>query len=92
MKIVSEAWPKLFQPDYTEVITKILQAKPQAMYSCLWGGDLASFIDQASIYALFNDTQFFAVNMADYTTMKAVKNLPKGHSFRQSLSAQLSEK
>src|SRR3972149_3521053 len=34
-EIVGEAWPKLFQPDYTEVITKILQAKPQALYSCL---------------------------------------------------------
>ncbi len=78
VEIVSESWPKLFQPDYTEVITKILQAKPQAMYSCLWGGDLTSFIDQASIYALFNDTQLFAVNMADYTTLTAVKNLPKG--------------
>ena len=78
VKIVSEAWPKLFQPDYTEVITKILQAKPQAMYSCLWGGDLTSFIDQSTIYALFNQAQFFAVNMADYTTLTAVKNLPKG--------------
>ncbi len=78
VKIVSEAWPKLFQADYTEVITKILQAKPQAMYSCLWGGDLTSFIDQSTIYALFNQAQFFAVNMADYTTLTAVKNLPKG--------------
>src|SRR5256885_15255700 len=24
--IISESWPKLFQPDYTEVVTKILQA------------------------------------------------------------------
>ena len=40
VEIISDAWPKLFQPDYTEVVTKILQAKPQAMYSALWGGDL----------------------------------------------------
>ena len=53
VEVVSEAWPKLFQPDYTEVVTKILQAKPQALYSCLWGGDLTSFIDQGNIYALF---------------------------------------
>ncbi len=78
VEIVAEAWPKLFQADYTEVITKILQAKPQAMYSCLWGGDLTSFIDQSSIYALFSQMQFFAVNMADYTALTAVKNLPPG--------------
>ena len=78
IEVVSEAWPKIFQADYTESITKLLQAKPQALYSALWGGDLTSFIDQANIYALLNQMQFFAVNMADYTALTAVKNLPKG--------------
>ena len=78
VEIVAEAWPKVFQADYTEVITKILQAKPQAMYSCLGLGDLTSFIDQGSIYALFSQMQLFAVNMADHTTLTAVKNLPPG--------------
>ena len=32
-EVTTEAWPKLFQPDYTEVITKVLQTKPQALYS-----------------------------------------------------------
>jgi branched-chain amino acid transport system substrate-binding protein len=77
-EIISESWPKLFQPDYTEVVTKILQAKPQALYSCLWGGDLTSYIDQANIYALFTQMEVFAVNMADYTALTVVKNLPKG--------------
>lgn len=78
VEVVGEAWPKLFQPDYTEVITKILQTKPQALYSALWGGDLTSFIDQGNIYALFGQSEFFAVNMADYTALTVVKNLPKG--------------
>jgi branched-chain amino acid transport system substrate-binding protein len=78
VEIISDAWPKLFQPDYTEVVTKILQAKPQAMYSALWGGDLTSYIDQANIYALFSQMEVFAVNMADYTALTVVKNLPKG--------------
>jgi branched-chain amino acid transport system substrate-binding protein len=77
-EIVGEAWPKLFQPDYTEVATKIAQTKPQALYSTLWGGDLAAFIDQGNIYGLFAQMQFFAVNLADYTVLTAVKNLPKG--------------
>lgn len=78
IEIVGEAWPKLFQPDYTEVLTKILQTKPQALYSCLWGGDITAFIDQGNIYALFGQTETFAVNMADYTALTAVKNLPRG--------------
>lgn len=77
-EVVGEAWPKLFQADYTENITKILQAKPQALYSCLWAGDLVSFVDQAGIYNLFGQTNLFAINMADYTTLTAVKNLPAG--------------
>jgi branched-chain amino acid transport system substrate-binding protein len=77
-EIISEAWPKLFQPDYTEVITKVQQARPQALYSCLWGGDLTSFIDQANIYAMFTQMETFAVNLADYTALTKVKNLPKG--------------
>src|ERR1700676_1651529 len=78
VEIVSDSWPKLFQPDYTEVVTKILQAKPQALYTCLWGGDLTSYIDQANIYAMFSQMEVFAVNMADYTALTVVKNLPKG--------------
>ncbi len=78
VQIVGEAWPKLFQPDYTESLTKILQLKPQALYSALWAGDLVSFVDQASIYSLFTQTTLFTPNMADYTTMTAVKNLPAG--------------
>ena len=77
-EVVGDAWPKLFQPDYTEVVTRIAQTKPQALYSCLWGGDLTAFIDQGNIYGLFAQMQFFAVNMADYTTLTVVKNLPKG--------------
>jgi branched-chain amino acid transport system substrate-binding protein len=78
IQVVGEAWPKLFQADYTENITKILQARPQALYSALWAGDLVSFVDQASIYGLFAQTNLFAINMADYTTLTAVKNLPAG--------------
>lgn len=78
VELIGESWPKLFQPDYTEQLTKILQTKPQAIYTCLWGGDLVSFIDQSSIYNLFAQMQVFAINIADYSILTAVKNLPKG--------------
>lgn len=78
VEIVSESWPKLAQPDYTETLTKLLQANPQAIYSCIWGGDLTAFIDQGNLYAVFSKAPFFAVNMADYTVLTAVKNLPTG--------------
>lgn len=78
VEITGGVWPKLFQADYSEIITRLVQGRPQAVYTALWGGDLTSFIDQGSIYALFKDRQLFAVNMADYTVLTEVKNVPAG--------------
>lgn len=78
IEIVGEAWPKLFQPDYTENITRILQIKPHALYSCMGAGDLVSFLDQSAIYDLFPRISLFAFGLADYSTLSAVKNLPAG--------------
>lgn len=77
-EIVEQTWPKIFQPDYTENITALLNTQPDALYSCLWGGDLVAFLDQASLYGLFDQFEAFAVNMADYPILTAVKNLPTG--------------
>ncbi len=78
VEVINSVWPKLFQADYSEPITRLLQGRPDAIYSCLWGGDLTSFIDQAGIYGLMRDRQFFGVNMADYAVLTAVKAVPPG--------------
>ncbi|GAB5469584.1 MAG: ABC transporter substrate-binding protein [Rhodospirillales bacterium] len=77
-EVTTQTWPKLFQPDYTENITALLNAQPDALYSCLWGGDLVAFMDQASLYGLFDQFQAFAVNLSDYPVIQAIKNLPGG--------------
>ena len=76
--VIDEAWPKLFQPDYTEVVTKVLNAKADAMYSALWGGDLVSFIDQGNLYGLFDKLTSFMVNLGDYGVITEVKQFPGG--------------
>jgi branched-chain amino acid transport system substrate-binding protein len=78
IEVITQAWPKLGQPDFTEVITKLVQARPQAMYTALYGGDLTGFVNQGNIYALFGAMAAFSVNLADYTTLTAIKNLPPG--------------
>jgi branched-chain amino acid transport system substrate-binding protein len=78
IQVIGETWPRLFQPDYTENVTRLSQGRPQAIYSCLWAGDLVTFVEQASLYGLFNQSAFFAVNMADYTTLQQVRQLPRG--------------
>ena len=78
VETIAETWPKLFQPDYTENVTALLNSGPQAVYSCLWGGDLVAFFDQASLYGLFDQFQAVCVNLGDYPVIQAVKNLPAG--------------
>jgi branched-chain amino acid transport system substrate-binding protein len=78
IEVVSQGWPKLGAPDFTEVITKILQAKPQALYSALYAGDLSAFVNQGNVYALFSAMQVFVPAMGDLPVLTAVKNLPPG--------------
>jgi branched-chain amino acid transport system substrate-binding protein len=78
VEVISQSWPKLGQPDFTEVITKILQAKPQALYTTLYAGDLSAFINQGNVYALFGAMQVFCPAMGDLPVLTAVKNLPTG--------------
>ncbi|MEZ5660744.1 MAG: ABC transporter substrate-binding protein [Burkholderiaceae bacterium] len=78
IEVIAETWPKLFQPDYTENVTALLNARPQILYSCLWGGDLVAFFDQAGLYGLFDQFKAVAPNLGDYPVIQAVKNLPSG--------------
>ncbi|MEM4406279.1 MAG: ABC transporter substrate-binding protein [Candidatus Methanomethylicaceae archaeon] len=79
MEVVGQVWPKLFEPDYTAHITKILKDKPDAVYSALWAGDLASFLEQASLYGLFEKLKFFGINIADPLVITALKKgVPAG--------------
>ena len=78
IEVIDQAWPKLFQPDYTEVITKILQVQPQSMYSALWGGDLVTFIEQSNLYSLFSNIAFFSGGLGDPPVLTAIKSLPQG--------------
>ncbi len=50
---VSEAWPKLGTTDFTAHITKTLSAKPDLLFTSVWGGDYIAFYKQALGYGLF---------------------------------------
>ena len=77
VEVVAEGWPKLGQPDFTEVITKLIQAKPQALFTLLYAGDLSAFVNQGNIYALFSQMTVATPNV-DYPVLAAIKNLPAG--------------
>ena len=75
--LVKELWPRIGEPDYTPYIATILAAKPDLVYSILWGGDLASFLRQARPHNLFQKTQF--IGMFDYDLLKGLgSDMPPG--------------
>ena len=79
MEIVSELWPKLTEPDYTPFIQKIVEAKPDAVWSPLWGMDAVTFIKQALPLGIFDKIKFaFPDGAALETLIPLGKDMPNG--------------
>ncbi|MBI5905835.1 MAG: ABC transporter substrate-binding protein [Deltaproteobacteria bacterium] len=78
-EFTGEQWPKLFIPDYSAYINAILQAKPDAVFCTLWGGDLVAFIKQAKPFGLFEKMKWVIATGADVSAARALMNeMPKG--------------
>ncbi len=77
VEIIATAWPKFQAPDYTDTVTQILSAKPEVVYCTLGGGEIVSFLEQARLYAVFDRARMFSPNIADISTLKQIKTLPK---------------
>lgn len=60
-EIVGQAWPKIVEKDYTPFITAILQAKPDVVFSAIWGGPFIPFAKQAKPYGFFEKVGYVSV-------------------------------
>jgi branched-chain amino acid transport system substrate-binding protein len=79
VEFVGELWPKLTEPDYTEFIKKISDAKPDAVWSPLWGMDAVNFIKQALPLKLFDKIKFAFPDGAALETLAPLgKDMPEG--------------
>jgi branched-chain amino acid transport system substrate-binding protein len=65
VEVVGEAWPKFGERDFTAHVNALLQAKPDMVYSSLWGGDAIAFVKQAKPYGFFTKTQYMNIAAAD---------------------------
>ncbi len=54
VEVVSESWPKLGTTDFAAHITKTISAKPDLLFSSVWGGDYVAMYKQAVGYGLFD--------------------------------------
>jgi len=76
---LGDLWPKLGERDFSAHITAMLNAKPDAVFSSVWGGDLIAFIKQASAYGFFEKTQFIATGAGDLDILEPLgSEMPNG--------------
>ncbi len=79
VEFIGELWPKLMEKDFVPFIQKILEAKPDAIWSPLWGMDAVNFIKQGLPLGLFHQIKFaFPDGAALETLMPLGKEMPNG--------------
>ncbi len=57
VEVVAELYPSLGTPNFQTEISRLMAARPDAIFSNLWGADLENFIRQASPRGLFRQSQ-----------------------------------
>jgi len=57
IEIVAELYPKLGSPTYNTEISRLEAARPDVIFSNLWGADLENFVRQAAPRELFTRTK-----------------------------------
>ncbi len=65
VQVVAESWPKFGERDFAPHINALLQAKPEMVFSSIWGGDHIAFVKQAKPYGFFTKTQYLAIGQGD---------------------------
>lgn len=79
VEFIGELWPKLMEKDFTPFIKKIIDAKPDAVWSPLWGMDAVNFIKQGLSFGLFDKIRFaFPDGAALETLIPLGKDMPNG--------------
>lgn len=79
VKIVGELFPKFFAKDFSTYIKQIQDAKPDAVWSPLWGADAVNFIKQALPTGIFDNIAFaFPCGGALEVLVPMGKDMPEG--------------
>lgn len=79
VEVVSASWPQLGAGEFSGHITKISQARPDAVFSSLFGSDWIAFVKQAAPYGLFRNHFFIGILMGEPEYMDPLgQDAPEG--------------
>jgi len=73
----SELFPKLFQGQYASEISKMLNEKPDVVFSSMWGGDLEAFMVQSTARGLTNRSKL-VLTIAEIIMYRLQDKVPEG--------------
>jgi branched-chain amino acid transport system substrate-binding protein len=76
-ELVATLWPKLYEPDYAEVIRALHAAHPDVVVAALWGGDFLAFLKQAAATDLLENARLANFDTGgNYDVMEALGSSP----------------
>lgn len=77
IKILTEQFPKLGASDYSAEISRLSSLRPDVIFTTLWGGDMNTFVKQASSRALFRNSRLVTAN-GESSLQQLGKTFPEG--------------
>ncbi|MCC0015797.1 MAG: ABC transporter substrate-binding protein [Rhodobiaceae bacterium] len=78
VEVVAEFFPKFGTPDFSTEISRLQALRPDVILSTSWGGDLDTFVRQASQRGL-TDTSTLVLPLAESSLERLGDALPAGH-------------
>lgn len=77
VKVVAELFPKFGAPDFSAEVSRLQVLRPDVVLSTSWGGDLDTFVRQASQRGLLRSSQFY-LPLAESSLERLGNSLPDG--------------
>ncbi|HKL56748.1 MAG: ABC transporter substrate-binding protein [Roseovarius sp.] len=78
VEVVAEFFPKFGSPDFSTEISRLQALNPDVILSTSWGGDLDTFVQQASQRGLLNSSTF-VLPLAESSLERLGSALTEGH-------------
>ena len=78
VKVVAEIFPKLGASDFSTEISRLQALRPDVVLSTSWGGDLDTFVRQASQRGLFSQGATMVLPLAESSLERLGATMPEG--------------
>ncbi len=75
VEFVAESFAKFGTVDFSSHISKVMASSPEAIFSTEWGGEAVTFVKQAKLFKVFDDTKAFMCAMG--SAMDVLEGLGK---------------